>query len=52
MWSQPWNFVSRVIPFAMGSDNGSAGVCGIVRTVALDGLNASEYICKSPLPFS
>ncbi|KAI1049631.1 hypothetical protein LB505_014452 [Fusarium chuoi] len=23
----------------------SAGICGIVRTVALSGLNASEYIC-------
>lgn len=28
----------------------SAGICGIVRTVALNGLNASEYICMSLRP--
>lgn len=27
----------------------SAGICGIVRTVALNGLNAEEYICTSYL---
>lgn len=53
LWLKSGNLVSRDL-HSMAIYNmelneyPSAGVCGIVRTVALSGLNASEYICKLP----
>lgn len=49
MWSQSWNIVSSTPSTDLHThlmNIPSAGVCGIIRTKALAGLNASEYICK------
>lgn len=48
LWSQSWNIVSLEILHSLNINltrYPSAGICGIIRTKALAGLNASEYIC-------
>lgn len=49
VWSESWYLVTHTahVISILRLTKPSAGICGIVRTIALDGLNASEYICKT-----